>query len=44
VAQENPVNKAELAAKAAAHLRRRQNQPKVVQALFHKPEVRYAAG
>jgi transposase len=44
VARENPANKTELAAKAAAHLRRRQNQPKVVQALFGKPEVRYAAG
>jgi transposase len=42
VAQENPANRAELSAKAAAHLRRRQNQPNVVQALFRKPEVRYA--
>src|SRR2546421_48615 len=43
VAQENPANVAELAAKASAHLRRRQNQPEAVQALFGKPEVRYAA-
>ena len=43
VAQANPANRAELAAKATAHLRRRQNQPKAVQALFGKPEVRYAA-
>ncbi len=43
VAQENPANQAELAAKAAAHLRRRQNQPDAVKALFGKPEVRYAA-
>jgi transposase len=44
VAQANPANPAELAAAAAAHLRRRQNQPHVVKALFRKPEVRYAAG
>jgi transposase len=44
VAQANPGNPAELAAAAAAHLRRRQNQPDVVKALFNKPEVRYAAG
>ncbi len=44
VAQTNPANPAELAAAAAAHLRRRQNQPHVVKALFRKPEVRYAAG
>jgi transposase len=43
VAQENPANPAELAAKASAHLRRRQNQPNAVKALFGKPEVRYAA-
>jgi transposase len=43
VAQANPANRAELAAKATAHLRRRQNQPKAVRALFGKPEVRYAA-
>jgi transposase len=42
VAQTNPANPVELAAKAAAHLRRRQNQPDVVKALFGKPEVRYA--
>jgi transposase len=44
VAQANPGNPAELAAAAASHLRRRQNQPDVVKALFGKPEVRYAAG
>jgi transposase len=43
VAQTNPANPAELAAKASAHLRRRQNQPEAVKALFGKPEVRYAA-
>ena len=43
VAQANPANPAELAAAAASHLRRRQNQPDVVKALFGKPEVRYAA-
>jgi transposase len=43
VAQANPANPAELAAKASAHLRRRQNQPQAIQALFGKPEVRYAA-
>jgi transposase len=43
VAQENPANLAELAAQASAHPRRRQNQPEAVQALFGKPEVRYAA-
>jgi transposase len=43
VAQANPADPAELAAKAAAHLRRRQNQPEAVKALFGKPEVRYAA-
>jgi transposase len=43
VAQPNPANPAELAAKASAHLRRRQNQPQAIQALFGKPEVRYAA-
>jgi transposase len=43
VAQANPANPAELAAKAATHLRRRQNQPEAVKALFGKPEVRYAA-
>jgi transposase len=43
VAQANPANPAELAAAAASHLRRRQNQPEVVKALFGKPEVRYAA-
>jgi transposase len=44
VAQANPANPAELAAAAASHLRRRQNQPHAVKALFGKPEVRYAAG
>ena len=44
VAQANPATPAELAATAASHLRRRQNQPAVVKALFRKPEVRYAAG
>jgi transposase len=43
VAQANPANPAELAAAAASHLRRRQNQPEVVKALFGKPEVCYAA-
>jgi transposase len=43
VAQANPGTVAELKAAASAHLRRRQNQPNLVQALFHKPEVRYAA-
>ncbi len=43
VAQANPGNVAELTAAATAHLRRRQNQPNVVKALFRKPEVRYAA-
>ena len=38
VAQTNPASPAELAARVAAHLRRRQNQPKAVQALFGKPE------
>jgi transposase len=44
VAQANPANPAELATAAASHLRRRQNQPETVKALFGKPEVRYAAG
>jgi transposase len=43
VAQTNPATPAELAAKASAHLRRRQNQPEAVKALFGKPEVRYAS-
>ncbi len=43
VAQANPANPAELAAAAASHLRRRQNQPEAVKALFGKPDVRYAA-
>jgi transposase len=43
VAQANPASPAELATAAAAHLRRRQNQPHAVKALFGKPEVRYAA-
>jgi hypothetical protein len=43
VAQANPANPAEPAAAAASHLRRRQNQPEVVKALFGEPEVRYAA-
>nr|WP_325049250.1 IS630 family transposase [Micromonospora deserti] len=44
VAQANPANPAGLAAAAATHLRRRQNQPEMVKALFGKPEVQYAAG
>ncbi|WP_036372447.1 IS630 family transposase [Micromonospora sp. ATCC 39149] len=44
VAQANPANPTDLAAAAASHLRRRQNQPETVKALFRKPEVRYAAG
>jgi transposase len=44
VAQANPANPTELAAAAASHLRRRQNQPEAVKALFCKQEVRYAAG
>jgi transposase len=40
VAQANPGT---VTAAATAHLRRRQNQPKIVKALFRKPEVRYAA-
>jgi transposase len=43
VAQANPADKVELAAEAGRHLRRRQNQPDRVKALFGKPEVRYAA-
>ncbi|WP_432990709.1 transposase [Dactylosporangium sp. CA-233914] len=43
VAQTNPANQTQLAAEARAHLRRRQNQPDRVRALFGKPEVRYAA-
>jgi transposase len=43
VAQANPATPAELAAQAHTHLRRRQNQPKAVQALFGKAGVRYAA-
>jgi transposase len=43
VGQTNPANPAELAVKADRHLRRRQNQPDAVKALFGKPEVRYAA-
>jgi transposase len=43
VAQANPGTVAELTAAATAHLRRRQNQPHLVKALFRKPEVRYAA-
>lgn len=43
VALANPANPTELAAAAAARLRRRQNQPDAVKALFGKPEVRYAA-
>ncbi|HET6478568.1 MAG TPA: IS630 family transposase [Actinoplanes sp.] len=43
VSQANPGTVAELTAAATAHLRRRQNQPNVVKALFRKPEVRYAA-
>ncbi|KAB1927200.1 helix-turn-helix domain-containing protein [Micromonospora sp. ALFpr18c] len=44
VAQANPANPTGLAAAAASHLRRRQNQPEAVKSLFGKPEVRYAAG
>ena len=43
VARANPASKTDLAAEADRHLRRRQNQPNVVKALFGKPEVRYAA-
>ena len=43
VAQANPGTVTELTTAATAHLRRRQNQPNVVKALFRKPEVRYAA-
>jgi transposase len=43
VAQANPGTVTELKAAASAHLRRRQNQPHLVKALFCKPEVRYAA-
>jgi transposase len=43
VAQANPANRSELATAIRAHLRRRQNQPNIIKALFHKPEVRYAA-
>ena len=43
VAQANPGDVAGLTAAATAHLRRRQNQPNIVKALFRKPEVRYAA-
>jgi hypothetical protein len=43
VAQANPGNVTELTTAATAHLRRRQNQPNIVKALFCKPEVRYAA-
>jgi transposase len=43
VSQANPANRAQLAAEASAHLRRRQNQPDAVKALFGKAEVRYAA-
>jgi transposase len=42
-AQANSANPAQLTAAASAHLRRRQNQPDVVKALFGKAEVRYAA-
>jgi transposase len=44
VAQANPATPADLSAAAASHLRRRQNQPEIVKALFGKAEVRYAAG
>ncbi|GAA0728447.1 hypothetical protein [Dactylosporangium roseum] len=43
MAQANPADKAELAVEADRHLRRRQNRPDVVKALFGKLEVRYAA-
>lgn len=42
VAQANPGDVTELTAAAIAHLRRRQNQPTILKALFRKPEVRYA--
>ena len=38
----NPANQAELAAETRTHLRRRQNQPDTIKALFGKKEVRYA--
>lgn len=36
-------NRADLGAMIRAHLHRRQKQPAIIAALFHKPEVRYAA-
>jgi transposase len=42
-ARTSPRNQAELADGARTHLRRRQNQPERVKALFGKDEVRYAA-
>jgi transposase len=42
-AQANPANRSQLKAAASSHLRRRQNQPDAVMALFGKAEVRYAA-
>ncbi len=42
-ARTSPRNQAELADGARTHLRRRQNQPDRVKALFGKDEVRYAA-
>lgn len=43
VEQANPSNVTELTAAVAAYLRRRQNQPNIVKALFRTPEVRHAA-
>lgn len=43
VSQTNPADPAQLTAETRKHLRRRQNQPDAVKALFGKPEVRYAA-
>ena len=43
VTKENPANQRELSAEMRSHLRRRQNQPDAIKALFGKEEVRYAA-
>lgn len=42
-ARTSPRSQAELADGARSHLRRRQNQPERIKALFGKPETRYAA-
>lgn len=42
-AQSAARNPTSLGALIRAHLHRRQKQPRVIAALFHKPEVRYAA-